>query len=230
MLYDYKTKDLVQDVVLECPCSLIEDITEEFYYLHRYENLGIYVPSVLAREIISRLLDEVDELWVHANSENELLYRNDKEVVITISYDGMIFVEDARNEKRKLKDNEDFSLSYIYDGFGKKDIDELVSNAESILVFGFDEEEIEMPKSECGVNCKETEKKTETSVKTATATATPSTSTKSSYIVNGKSVSKEEFDKKYAEFEDKYLDNVKDMLLRYCELMDAFNEYQKLFY
>lgn len=51
-----------------------------------------------------------------------------------------------------------------------------------------------------------------------------------SYTVNGKSVTKEEFDKKYEEFEEKYLDNIRDMLLNYCDLMDSFTEWQKRFW
>ena len=49
------------------------------------------------------------------------------------------------------------------------------------------------------------------------------------FTINGKPVSKEEFDKKYEEFEEMYLDNIRDMLLSYCEFMDEVNEWRKLF-
>ena len=209
MIYDYKSDELVQDTILECFCPLIEDLADEYSTLRRYNELSIYAPSYVAREILSRMLDEIDEVWVHADSHNELFYKDDNEVLITIGYDGMIFVEEARIDG-VLIGNEDCSLTYVYDGFGKKDIDELSANGESILIFGFEEEEIE----ETDVACKEETK--------------PSTST-ASYTVNGKPVTKEEFDKKYAEFENKYLDNVRDMLLSYCEFMDEMNEWQKLF-
>lgn len=210
MIYDYKSDELVQDTILECFCPLIEDLADEFSTLRRYNELSIYAPSYVAREILSRMLDEIDEVWVHADSHNELLYKDDNEVLITIGYDGMIFVEEARIDG-VLIGNEDCSLTYIYDGFSKKDIDELSKSGESILVFGFEEEEIE----ETDVACKEETK--------------PSTST-ASYTVNGKPVTKEEFDKKYEEFENKYLDNVRDMLLNYCEFMDEMNEWQKRFW
>lgn len=56
----------------------------------------------------------------------------------------------------------------------------------------------------------------------------PSTisSAKSTYKVNGREVSKEEFDKKYEEFEEMYLDNIRDMLLNYCSFMDEVNEWR----
>ena len=210
MIYDYKSEETVQDVILECFCPLLEDIADEYSTLRRYENLSIYAPSYVAREIIARMLDEIEDVWVHADSHNELLYKDDNEVLITIGYDGMIFVEEARIDG-VLIGNEDCSLTYIYDGFSKKDIDELSKSGESILVFGFEEEEIE----ETDVACKEESK--------------PTTST-ASYTVNGKPVTKEEFDKKYEEFENKYLDNVRDMLLNYCEFMDEMNEWQKRFW
>ena len=53
------------------------------------------------------------------------------------------------------------------------------------------------------------------------------TASKSTYKINGKEVSKEEFDKKYEEFEEMYLDNIRDMLLSYCEFMDEVNEWRK---
>ena len=204
MIYNHKSEETVQDVILECLCPLITDIADEYSTLRRYENLSIYAPSYVAREIIARMLDEVEDVWVHAESENELLYNDENEVVITIGSDGMIFVESARVESGQLKDNDDCPLTYIYDGFGKKDIDVLSASGESILIFGFEEDDIE-----------------DTDI-TTTSTA--------SYTVNGKPVTKEEFDKKYEEFENKYLDNVRDMLLRYCEFMDEMNEWRKRFW
>lgn len=214
MLYDYTSKELVQDVVLKDIETIVDDIVEEFYRFHRYDELSIYVPSSIAREILSELLEIVEEVWVHADSENELLY-SDNEVLITIAYDGMIFVEEARGEDGQLKSNEDNSLTYVYDGFSKKDIDVLDENAESILIFGFNEDD-ECTCGKCECTCRESEKK---SVGTTSAT----------YKVNGKSVSKEEFDNKCAEFEETYMDNIRDMMLRYCDLMDAFNDWQKMF-
>ena len=55
---------------------------------------------------------------------------------------------------------------------------------------------------------------------------TTTSSAKSVYKVNGKECSKEEFDKKYEEFEEMYLDNIRDMLLSYCEFMDSVNDWR----
>ena len=55
-----------------------------------------------------------------------------------------------------------------------------------------------------------------------TTTSTSSTT----YKVNGKEVSKDEFDTAMSEIEDKYLDNVRDMLLGYCDVMDRMNQWR----
>ena len=50
--------------------------------------------------------------------------------------------------------------------------------------------------------------------------------TKSTYKINNKEVSKEEFDKKYEEFEEMYLDNIRDMFLNYRTFMDEVNDWR----
>ena len=55
---------------------------------------------------------------------------------------------------------------------------------------------------------------------------TTTSSAKSVYKVNGKECSKEEFDKKYEEFEEMYLDNIRDMMLNYCSFMDSVNDWR----
>lgn len=140
MIYDYKSDELTQEVYIQCICPLCDDIIDEYSTLRRYNNLSIYAPSYIAREILGRLLDEIEDLWVDADSENELLHKDENEVVITIAYDGMVFVEDARYDG-VIKSNEDSCLTYFYDGLGQKDLDTLEENAESILVFGFEEDD-----------------------------------------------------------------------------------------
>ena len=71
---------------------------------------------------------------------------------------------------------------------------------------------------ECECACKKDEKPTSSS-----------NTTKSTYKINNKEVSKEEFDKKYEEFEEMYLDNIRDMLLNYCNFMDEVNDWRSRF-
>lgn len=142
MIYDYKSDELVQDTILECFCPLVEDIADEISTLRRYNELSIYAPSYIAKEILARMLDEIDEVWVHSDSHNDLLYKDDNKVIITLSNDGAIFVENAYDEDGVIKRTEAV-LSYVYDGFTNKEVEDIAVNVFSVLVFGFEEEEIE---------------------------------------------------------------------------------------
>lgn len=156
MIYDYKSDELTQEVYITCICPIVDDIIDEYSTLRRYENLSIYAPSYIAREILGRLLDEIEDLWVDADSEF-ITRSDDRDVVITIAYDGMIFIEEAK-VNGIIKSNEDSCLTYFYDGLGQKDLSILEENAESILVFGFEDDDCEGCKSE------DTEKDTELSI------------------------------------------------------------------
>ena len=52
------------------------------------------------------------------------------------------------------------------------------------------------------------------------------TSSATTYRVNGKEVDKDTFESALSDIEDRYLDNVRDMLLGYCEIMDEMNEWR----
>lgn len=197
MIYDYKSDETVQDIILECYCPLIEDIANEYSTLRRYENLSIYAPSYIAREILGRILDEIDDVWVHEESRSELLYKNDNEVIVTIAGDGMIFVENARGENGKLKCNYDCALTYVYDGFTKEDVDALSENDDSILVFGFDEDVFEDEyEDDEGAEDEELEYDED-----------DESETEHTYTVNGKPVNKEEFDKYVSKFAPDLVDD-----------------------
>lgn len=178
MIYNHKSEENVQDVILECVCPLIEDITDEFDMLRRYDALHLYLPSWLAREIVGRILDEIDGLWVHEEAHTELLCKDDNEVIITIAYDGMVFIEEARGTKGQLKDG-DGVVNYVYDGFKQKDIEKLTSDDCPVLVFGFEEDEIEDEDTDLSV-----------------------TTNMSKYYVNGKEVDKKTWEKEYKSVSD----------------------------
>ena len=55
---------------------------------------------------------------------------------------------------------------------------------------------------------------------------TTTTASKESYFINGKSVDKSEFDKKYEELEEMYMDNIRNILLDYCNFMDSVNDWK----
>ena len=237
MIYDYKSKSTVQDVILDSIEKLTSDIEDEFSSLRRYQYLIIYSPAFLAREIIGEILDDEDDTWVNEDAHFELLRDDDNEVLITLAYDGMIFIEEARSRYGTLVSLEGCSLSYVYDGFSKRDVDYLTSDGDSVLVFGFDDgvldeddgyeingvkttKEVFDKYVNTYVNPKKDEEKKELSSSDTESSVT--------YHVNGEQVDRKTYEKAIADIEDTYLDNIRDMLLGYCEVMDRVNEFYKL--
>ena len=113
-----------------------------------------------------------------------------------------------------IRDNGEYiddesSVIYVLDNCSSEVLKHL--DSECIFEVGIGEDECDCAK--CA--CKKDEKPT-------------TTSSKSTYKINNKEVSKEEFDKEYEKFEEMYLDNIRDMLLSYSEFMDEMNEWRKL--
>lgn len=138
MLYNHKSKDSVQDVVLECFCPLIESITEEYYRLREDENLALFVPSYMGKELVGMLLEDDLDLWVHEESEMYLL-DEDTDICISIFDDGMLFVEEAKGLDGKFKRSPDSALVYFYDGYPHKSLRDFDEDT-NILCFGFVDE------------------------------------------------------------------------------------------
>ena len=237
MIYDYKSKSTVQDVILDSIEKLTSDIEDEFASLRRYQYLIIYSPAFLAKEIIGEILDDEDDTWVNEDAHFELLHDDENEVLITLAYDGMLFIEEARGDNGELKISDFSALTYVYDGFSKRDVDCLTSEGESVLVFGFDDgvlddeygyeingvhttKEVFNKYVNTYINPKKDEEKKELSSSDTESSVT--------YHVNGEQVDKKTYEKAIADIEDAYLDNVRDMLLGYCEVMDRVNEFYKL--
>ena len=229
MIYNHKSDSNVQDIILDDIAKLTDDIESEYDLLRRYDCLIIYSPAFLAREILGMILDDVDDVWVHEDAHLELLHDDDNEVLITLAYDGMIFVEEARYDEN-LKNNDYCALTYVYDGFPKKDIDYLSSDGESVLVFGFNDDvldefeyyEIEGER----VSKEEFDNYTSQFIHDEKPVATSKST--STYKINGKECSKEEYEKALNELDDKYLDNVQDMLLNYFDFVSEMNHWRKL--
>ena len=136
----------------------------------------------------------------------------DDEYILSINHDG-IWLEKFKRENGYYEDES--TITYILDNCSSKVIPYCKGKTVYEVTVGIDEDECSCDECECA--CKKDEKPTTT------------TSAKSTYKINNKEVSKEEFDKKYEEFEEMYLDNIRDMLLNYCEMMDEMNEWRKLF-
>ena len=121
-----------------------------------------------------------------------------------------VWCEPMVRDNGKYIDDESLII-YVLDNCSSEVLKHL--DSECIFEVGIGEDACSC--DECDYVCKKDEK--------------PTTTSKESYFINGKSVDKSEFDKKYEEFEEMYLDNIRDMLLRYCEFMDEVNDWKSRF-
>ena len=190
------------------------------------EDVAIIAKYEEARQIIKELLCLGYDL--HSIDIDDEFDGYNAEYIITL-YDNEIFCEPMLREKGYITD--DSPVIYVLDNCSSK----VIPYCKGKNVF-----EVTVGEDDC--DCDECEgytvngepatkeefdayvsqfKKDEKQVAT--------TNEKSTYKVNGREVSKEEFDKKYEEFEEMYLDNIRDMLLNYCSFMDEVNDWRSRF-
>lgn len=143
------------------------------------------------------------------------------EYMISVDDDGYMVVQPVEYYDDKYFNDIDYAFVDMDGCVEQMTIDNLLDRDVEIVLFGYEDDVCGCDECECA--CKKDEKLT-----TTASSSSAKSTTKSVYKINNKEVSKEEFDKKYEEFEEKYMDNIRDMLLSYCEFMDEMNEWRKL--
>ena len=193
------------------------------------EDIAIIAKYEEARQIIKELLCLGYDL--HSVEIHDDLWENyDAEYVISL-YEDEVWCEPMLRDNGYLTD--DSPVIYVLDNCSSK----VIPYCKGKTVY-----EVSVGDDDCGCNeCDDCEKCLTINGEPATKEEfdayvsqfkngeKPSTTSKESYFINGKSVDKSEFDKKYDEFEEMYMDNIRDMLLNYCEFMDEVNEWKRLF-
>lgn len=176
-----------------------------------FDDIAIIAHYDEAKQIIREILCLGYDLNSIELKDPELGYDDVPYVISVCGIDSEheIWCEPMIRDNGKYIDDES-SVIYVLDNCSSEVLKHL--DSECIFEVGIGEKECGCDECECA--CKKDEKLTTTS--------------KESYFINGKSVDKSEFDKKYEEFEEMYLDNIRDMLLNYCSFMDEMNEWRKL--
>lgn len=153
------------------------------------------------REYLVSLYNVTDEGYWNINVEK--IYSYEKEKYFSIG-GYVLFHEDVNSKALIDMQNNKFMPLIGHDWF----------------VIGKDEETD---------NVDETDDSDEREVSTVNSeTDELSTASKAVYKVNGRNVTKEEYDRVVNEIENKYLDNMRNMLLNYCEFIDEINEWKIL--
>lgn len=184
--------------------ALLGDINDDYPVISVY---GMY-------DVIKDILEDLIASGVSIANEIELqdydVAYYDKEFVLYLTKNG-VNVEKIWHDDTYYYGSAD--ISFIHEDCNSKLIKYV--DSKTIYEFGYDEDD-ECDCDDCSeCACKKDEKPT-----TTTSTAT--------YRVNGKEVDKETYESALAGIEDRHIDNVRDMLLSYCEFMDEMNEWRKL--
>ena len=175
------------------------------------EDVAIIAKYDEARQIIKELLClgyDIHSVEIH----DDLWENYDAEYVISL-YDNEVWCEPMLRENGYIE--EYAPVIYVLDNCSSKVIP--YCKGKNVFEVSVGDDDCNCECSECA--CKKDEKPTTTSTTSKSAT----------YKINNKEVSKEEFDKKYEEFEEMYLDNIRDMMLNYCTFMDEMNDWRSRF-
>ena len=192
----------------------IEDIVDIF--IDKVYHTDKTVALITNKELVEYAMDVLlNDDCITVKRVDLELDSEDAEYMISVDDDGYMVVQPIEYYDDKYFNGIEYAFVDMDDCVEQMTIDNLLDRNVEIVLFGYEDGECRCYECECA--CKKDEKPT-----------TASTA-KSTYKINNKEVSKEEFDKKYEEFEEMYLDNIRDMLLNYCEMMDEMNEWRKLF-
>ena len=188
------------------------DIADKFDRLDKenFEDIAVIAKPNEVKEIFKELVcmgyDICNITYEHIDWDGY-----DDEYILSMNHDGIWLEKFKREDSKYLTDES--TITYILDNCSSKVIPYCKGNTVYEVTVGIDEDDCDCDDcSECA--CKKDEK------------PTTSSTSKSTYKINGKECSKEEFDTAMSEIEDKYLDNVRDMLLGYCDVMDRMNQWR----
>ena len=174
---------------------------------HEYPIISAYVDYKLAKSLVEILISMGNSIGAILELEDYEMSHYDKEYCVYLTEDG-ITCEKIFNDGGYYNGGGD--ISYVHEDCNSKLLSHI--DSKTIYEFGIVEDDCDCDCSECA--CKKDEKPTTTSTAT--------------YRVNGKEVDKDTYEKALNELDEKYLDNVQDMLLNYFDFVSEMNEWRKI--
>ena len=192
----------------------IEDIVDIFIdkVYHTDKTVALITNKELVEYAMDKLLNDdcitVKRVDLELDSE-------DAEYMISVDDDGYMVVQPVEYYDDKYFKDIEYAFVDMDGCVDQMTIDNLLDRDVEIVLFGYDDE---YSRDECECACKKDEK----------STTTTSYDTKSVYKVNGKEVDKDTYEKALNELDEKYLDNVQDMLLNYFDFVSEMNHWRKL--
>ena len=188
----------------------IEDIVNIF--INKVYHTDKTVALITNKELVEYAMDELlDDSYITVKKVDLELDSEDAEYMISVDDDGYMVVQPVEYYDDKYFNGIEYAFVDMDGCVEQMTIDNLLDRDVEIVLFGIGDE-CGCDEYECA--CKKYEKTTATS--------------KSTYYVNGKEVDKDTYEKALNKLDEKYLDNVQDMLLNYFDFVNEMNEWRKL--
>ena len=225
-------KNLYFDDFEDFSCVIADKFDE--LYKENFEDIAVIAKPDEAKEIFKELVCMGYDI---CNITYERIDWDgyDDEYILSMNHNA-IWLEKFKREDGKYLTDES-TITYILDNCSSKVIPYCKGNTVYEVTVGIDEDD------ECGcdeyddceegftVNGKPVSKEefdNYTSHFMHNKKPVTTSTTKSTYKINGKEVDKDTYEKALNELDEKYLDNVQDMLLNYFDFVSEMNEWRRL--
>ena len=207
----------------------IEDIVDIF--IDKVYHTDKTVALITNKELVEYAMDELlNDDCITVKRVDLELDGEDVEYMISVDDDGYMVVQPVEYYDDKYFNDIEYAFVDMDGCVEQMTIDNLLDRDVEIVLFGIDECDCDECEKGFTVNGRPVSKEEfdnyVSQFKYDEKPATTSTAT--TYRVNGKEVDKDTFESALSDIEDRYLDNVRDMLLGYCEIMDEMNEWRRL--
>ena len=223
----------------DCPFDLTDTITALLGDIDDdYPVISVYGKYDVIKDILEDLIMSGVSIANEIELQDYDVAHYDKEFVLYLTKNGTN-VEKTYDVESDVYFSGSADISFIHEDCNSKLIKYV--DSKTIYEFGYDEDD-ECDCDECEecdgceegftVNGKPVSKEefdNYTSQFKHDEKPTTTTASKESYFINGKSVDKSEFDKKYEELEEMYMDNIRNIMLDYCNFMDSVNDWRSRF-
>ena len=207
----------------------IEDIVDIF--IDKVYHTDKTVALITNKELVEYAMDELlNDDCITVKRVDLELDGEDVEYMISVDDDGYMVVQPVEYYDDKYFNDIEYAFVDMDGCVEQMTIDNLLDRDIEIVLFGIDECDCDECEKGFTVNGRPVSKEEfDNYVSQFKHNEKPTTtSSATTYRVNGKEVDKDTFESALSDIEDRYLDNVRDMLLGYCEIMDEMNEWRRL--
>lgn len=208
----------------------IEDIVDIF--IDKVYHTDKTVALITNKELVEYAMDVLlNDDCITVKRVDLELDSEDVEYMISVDDDGYMVVQPVEYYDDKYFNDIEYAFVDMGGCVEQMTIDNLLDRNVEIVLFGYNDE-CECDDCEKGftVNGKPVSKEEfDNYVSQFKRDEKPSTTTSTAtYRVNGNEVDKETYEKALNELDEKYLDNVQDMLLNYFDFVSEMNEWRRL--